>query len=86
MGRLVTLFPYIICRIMEIQFAVFGFVNRNKRLQRFYLEVLDGRYVRIGKFTWEEFFDEVGTVIPIIIFLVHETLGDIPHEMAERNV
>ena len=71
---------------MEIQIAVFGFVNRNKCLQRFYLEVLDGRYIRISKFMWEKGFDETGTVVPIIIFLVHETLGDIPHEMAEWDI
>ena len=31
-------------------------------------------------------FDELGTVIPIVVFLVHETLGDIPHEMAGGNL
>ena len=58
------LLPYIIRRIMEIQIAVFGFINRNKCLQRFYLEVLDGRYIRISKFMWENGFDETGTVVP----------------------
>ena len=45
-----------------------------------------GCYVRIGKLMWKKGTDEAGTVVPRIVFLVHETLGDIPHEMAERNV
>ena len=34
----------------------------------------------------EKGFDETGTVVPVVVFLIHETLGDIPHEMPERNV
>lgn len=34
----------------------------------------------------EKGLDKIGTVVPVVVFLVHETLGDVPHEMAERNV
>ncbi len=79
-------FPHVIRRIMEIQAAVFGFVNGNRRFQWVNLEVLDGRYIRIGKFPWKKIFDEMGTVISVIIFLVHETLGYVPYEMAKWNI
>ena len=41
-GVVIILIPHIILGIVEIKFAVFGFINGNFRLLRLYLEILDG--------------------------------------------
>ena len=85
-GVVIILIPHIILGIVEIKFAVSG--------SSMGISVFNGstlKFLMVDKSVsandfGKRAFDELGTVIPIVVSLVQETPRDIPYEVTEWNV
>ena len=82
-GVVIILIPHIILGIVEIKFAVFGFINGNFALSGIHLEVLDSINLGVGKLFREQGLYEYGLIIATVKFGIHETSSNVPHQMTE---